>query len=47
MSTQDYILIEHFCTHHNIPVSLRGAFHYYELKESTTGESASSKKRPP
>lgn len=40
MSTQDYILIEHFCTHHNIPVSFVMALSDYELIEITTMDNA-------
>lgn len=33
MSTQNYILIEQFCIHHNIPVSFVNALGDYELIE--------------
>jgi len=33
MSTHNYILIEQFCTHHNIPVSFVNALNDYELIE--------------
>lgn len=33
MSTQNYILVEQFCTHHNIPVSFVNALSDYELIE--------------
>ena len=40
MSTQNYILIEHFCTHHNIPVSFVNALQDYELIEITAIDDA-------